>query len=704
MGNSFYTQLAPYLLLEYTYGDQSTTYLSSQVKLARITNDYLDGQVQFLNTSTAQTTTQNVLDTSAANLGGYRWAFLDKDVPVPYINTDPKLVYTDLSGATPPIFVATFVKYDRVRIHLLSGYRLEDIQGLLAQVYVKEAQTSKIAVFANNVYLNSDDRDILNSRPILMGDRMYDRYFEFLVPSLNAANQDFFANPTNPVSIGYQYSSNNRGFLYDSAIYVKVFEISSIEKKNGNIFLNTADDFEINVNQQDVYSQLSANIIEATDGDYFQYYPTFAGNFIEDFIADLNASGGDYVVLNDLDVYEQVGLEEISTYSFTQAQLGGFNAPLEFRPLLKYADSAVTFSIDYTVRIYNRENGFQIIRRSSVTSFNPRKYGKNIEKIALAQQSFPMKVYNKVYNGNSVTFAVPSQSSNFSTVYIPVFYDSKNIVIQTKSVLAEGADPLNPNFGIDSIYFGQGDARLYLSDFDSYVKLSVFQVNSPPKRLDLSASTIQIAFKDTTGNMMKFPALESTTENSKTDGEVVFKIPGYVRQRVLESDTSIGHFYIVSASSGSPDTILYTGSVDNIDNIGKEQKRLSEIATTATSFTEIAATNRTATVTGTVTTVTATTTTAPTTTNNILNPAPTQNNSIIQTLTESNSRAIQEVTAATEETQPVEIPGYSNDTRAESVKKGVTPVSQSSITRSQAEVIARNVNNSAKKSKIENQR
>jgi len=693
MGNSFYTQLAPYLLLEYTYGDQSTTYLSSQVSLARIKNEYLDGQVQFLNTYTAQGTTQNVLDTSAANLGGYRWAFLDKDVPVPYINTDPKLVYADLSG----IFGATFVTYDRVRIHLLSGYRLEDIQGLLAQVYVKEAQGSKISVFANNVYLNSDDRDTLNPRPILMGDRMYDRYFEFLVPSLNAANQDFFANPTNPVSIGYQYSSDTRGFLYTSAIYVKVFEISSLEKKNGNIFLSTGEDFEINVNQQDTYSQLSANILEAADGDYFQYYPTFAGNFVEDFLADLNASGGDYVVLNDIDVYEQVGLDEISTYSFTQAQLGGFNAPLEFRPLLKYADSAVTFSIDYTVRIYNRENGFQIIRRSSVTSFNPRKYGKNIEKIALAQQSFPMKVYNKVHNGSTVTFAIPSQSSNFNTVYIPVFYDSKNIVIQTKSVLAEGADPLSPNFGIDSIYFGQGDARLYLSDFDSYVKLSVFQVNSPVKRLDLSASTIQIAFKDTTGNMLKFPALESNVENSKIDGEVVFKIPGYVRQRVLESNSSIGYFYIVSASSGSPDTILYTGSVDTIDNIGKEQKRLTEIATTATSFTEIAATNGTSTTTG-------TTATAPTTTNNILNPAPVQNNSIVQTLTESNSQAIRDVTVATEETQPVDIPGYSNDTRAESVKKGVTPVSQSSITKSQAEVIARNVDNSTKKSKIENQR
>jgi hypothetical protein len=307
--------------------------------------------MQFLNGSAAQHTTQNVLDYSAANIGGYKWAFLDKDVPVPYIATDSNLVYTDMSG----IFTSTYVRYDRVRLHLLSGYRLEDIQGLIAQVYVKEAQTSKNAILANNVYLNSDERDILNPKPLLLGERMYDRYIEFLVPSLKEANRDFYSNPVNPISIGYQYSSNTRGFLYNSAIYVKVFEISSIEQKSGNLILSTADDFEINVNQEDTYSLLKANIEEASDGDYFIYYPTYAGNFIEEFIAELNSIGGNYSVLNDIDVYEQIGGDNYLTYSFTQVQQGDFDQPLEFRPVVKYADSAVSFSIDYTVRIFNRE-------------------------------------------------------------------------------------------------------------------------------------------------------------------------------------------------------------------------------------------------------------------------------------------------------------------------------------------------------------
>ena len=675
MGSSFYLQLAPYILLEYTYGGADTTYLSSQVKLSRIENKYT-GEMQFLNGSAAQNVTQNVLDFSAANIGGYKWAFLDKDVPVPYISTDSNLIYTDMSG----LFTSTYVVYDRVRLHLLSGYRLEDLQGLLAQVYVKEAQTDKMSIFANNVYLNSDDRDILNPKPILLGDRMYDRYIEFLVPSLKEVNKDFYSNPVNPISVGYQYSSNTRGFLYNSAIYVKVFEISTIEKKNGNLILHTDDHYEINVNQEDTYSLLTANVEEANDGDYFIYYPTYAGNFVEDFIAELNSAGGDYTILNDIDVYEQIGLENYLTYSFSQVQQGDFDQPLEFRPIIKYADTAVSFSIDYTVRIYNKENGYQIIRKASATSFYPKKYGKNIDKIALTQQSYPFKVYNKVYGGATVSYTTPETTSGFNTVYVPVFYDSRNIVIQNKSVLADGANPVSPNFGTDGIYLGQGDARIYISDFDAYFKFSVFQVNSPPKKMDLSASVIQLAFKDATGKFIKIPALDSTADNSAIDGELVFKIPGYVREKVLGTSSAVKNFYLLSSNPGTADTILYTGSVDNVNNIGKETARLKALASAALTSSSAALTSSSS-ATGKTTPVT------DKTTGSLVRPANSKTPSLMRTLTDANIESINSIKQTTE-IQPVDIPGFTFDPNAVSVKSGVRPVSASPRNKSEASVRA----------------
>lgn len=681
MGNSFYIQICPYLLLEYTYGDTDSTYLSSQVKLSRIANTYNGGQLQLLNGSASENVTQNVLDTSAANLGGYKWVFLDKDVPVPYIATDPKLTYTDLSS----LLTSLSVTYDRIRLHIVSGYRLEDLQGLIIQVYGREAMTSLTSILANNVYLNSDDRDILNPKPILMGDKMYDRYVEVLVPSLKGVNQDFYANPSNPVSIGYQYTSDNKGFLFNSQIYVKVYEINNLELKNGITFLYTSDSYEVSVNPEDMYSALSANIKEADDGDYFQYFPTYAGNFVEDFIADLNAAGGDYVVINDIDIYEQVGMDNLLTFSFSQVQLNGFDGPLEYRPVLKYAGSAVSFSVDYVVRIFNRNNGFQLIRRASVTSFNPRKYGKQLEKIVLAQQSYPFKVYNKVYGNSPITFIGNEYKSSFSTVYVPVFYTTQNVVVQNKTLLANGANPISPSFYND-VNFGQGEARIYLSDFDSFVKFTVSQIDSKTGSvipLDLSGGDVSIAFRDTAGNTIKIPSQPSDTENTKSDGEVVFKIPGSVRSKVLGNSSEVQPFYIVSEASGSSETLLYSGSVDNVKNVSKEKSRTRDLLTAAQTFSS-----------------TAQSIVAPrsdsasskspskgtSSMSTVLNETSGGGaNSIMQSLTTANSAAISSV-QSTPEVKPPSIPNFSFDPNAQSLKTGLKPVASSDTSKSESSV------------------
>lgn len=669
MGNSFYVQISPYLLLEYIYADNSTTYLSSQVKLSRIKNDYLGGQLQFVNGSAAQNTTQNVVDFSAANLGGYKWALLNRDVPVPYISTDNNLTLTDLTSLLSSIYV----KYDKVRVHIISGYRLEDIQGLIFQVYAKEAMTSNVAVLANNVYLNSDDRDILNHRPILLGDRMYDRYIEFLVPAVKGINEDFYANPSNPISIGYQYTTTNAGILFNSGIYFKVFEIKTTEKKGGNLFLYTSNVFESSVNQEDIYSALSANIQESSNGDYFTYYPTYGGNFIEDFIQSLNANGGDYVVINDIEVYEQVGLDNILTFSFSQMQGDGFDSALEFRPIIKYSDSAVTFSIDYSVRVYNRANGFQIIRRATTTSFNPRKYGKQLEKIALANQSYPFKVYNKVYGNSPVTFIGNDYATQFSTVYVPVFYESRNLTVQHKTVLANGTNPVSPDF-YDNINFGQGDARIYLSDYESYFKFVIRQVQ--PKTgaltpLDLTSGDVVMKFRDAQNNDIKIPAETSDSNNAKSQGEVVFKLPDFIRKKVLTT-RGVQPFYIVSSVPGASDTLIYTGTVDRIENVSKETARVKEIVSMATTSAAGAQP------------MTMASPTIKVRTNGAIAPG----KSIVDTLTDSNSLSIDTI-KSTPAVNPVSIPGYSVDSNASSIKNGVSPISMDAEVVAQSDVSQR---------------
>ena len=667
MGSSTFIQLTPYILLEYSYADSSTTYVSSQVKLARIKNDYL-GTYQFLNTAPAETITQNVLNTSAVNIGGVKWASTDRNVPTPYYNIDPKITYTDLSG----LFTSLYVAYDKVRLHILSGYNMDDLQGFLTQVYVREAQTSNFSILANNLYLKSQSRDVLNPKPLLIGGQLYDKYVEFLVPSLKSVNADFFSNPTNPVSIGYQYSSDNMGFLFNGNIYVKVFEIPKLQTTNGILYFWTDRTYTINLNQADFYSGLIANIEEAANGDYFNYYPSYDGNFIQDFISQLNAAGGDYVVINEIDIYEQVGVDHILTSSFSQVQTTGFDAPLSFRPILKYADSALTFSVDYNLRVFNKLNAFQITRQASTTSYQPRKYGTSIEKIQLAQQSYPLKVYNKVYGGANISY--PSQEvapQPFNTVYVPVYYETQTVLVDFATTVADGQDPNTPQFSKGSVFFGQGDARIYLSNHDSFFKFTIKQkdsANGGLKLMDLSKANPTISFKDSLGKLVSFAALNSTTQNSLASGDVIFKVTGDLYDKVLgaisaSNNANTSTFNIISNPVGTSSTVIYTGSVDRIENIAKEQARMLLLSGTASSPT-ISATS-TVTVSGTGSTGS---------TLSSLTTASSVQPSILQQLNVANSQSISELNLQ-QEVHPISIPNFTVDTNALSIKNAFKPVS-----------------------------
>jgi hypothetical protein len=336
--------------------------------------------------------------------------------------------------------------------------------------------------------------------------------------------------------------------------------------------------------------------------------------------------------------------------------------------------------------VFNKNDGFQIIRRASTTSFKPRKYGKQRDTIALTQQSFPFKVYNKVVGGPEIKIPDSSPSPQFTTVFVPIFYDSKTITVETKTVLAEGANPLNPNFGSGNVAFGQGDARIYLSDFDSYVKFTLKQIDPVSGTLNpvnLSASKIFISFKDSAGNIFKFPVQDSTQENSLSEGEIVFKIPGSVRKRA-DVDSGVKSFYIVAVSEQA-ETLLYTGSVDIVENIEKETARVESIKTKAAESAN----------------------SVPSAVNQAnsevqmpipASPLPSQSPSLTDQLTIVNSLQVKEEIEK-EEVQPIDIPGFSVDSNAASVKIGIKPVGvapetliKKNLVKSQAETKARQQN------------
>ncbi len=275
-----------------------------------------------------------------------------------------------------------------------------------------------------------------------------------------------------------------------------------------------------------------------------------------------------------------------------------------------------------------------------------------------------------------MSFIGNDYSSSFSTIYVPVFYESRNIVVQNKTVLSNGVNPLDPSF-YQSIYFGQGDARIYISDFESYFKFTISQVDTISGAItpiDLTAGEILMAFKDATGNMIKIPAQPSDSNSSLAQGELIFKLPDTLKKKVFTTDT-VQPFYILSLTTGSNETLLYSGTVDKIENINKETARAKEVVTMA---------QTSSTTTGASDTMGSSDTMSSAASTGVVKPG----KSILSTLTESNSLSIDSI-KDTPEVNQVVIPGYSVDSGATSMKMGIKPTSSTTDSMTQAEVNAR---------------
>lgn len=579
-----YTHINDYLLLEYIYGDLSTTYNTNDIKISRIINKYQNQNLQFINGF--NNTTNNTLNENAVKIGKSYWAYLNNNVPTPYISKDNNIIYTSLSS----VLTNLDVKYDIVKLHIVSGYRLEQLEGLIINIYLKcNSSNNDILTLANRVYLKTKLDEVINTKPMLIGEKIFDRYIEFYIPSSSQIINEYDTNPNNPNSIGYQFSIGNKKIDKNSLIYIDIYEIKNLETVEGNIFFKTETKYETSIKKESLYSNIYAVIEETQDGDYFLYYGKNGDNYIDEFIMNLNSAGGDNIIINDIEVYEQISTNFIRTFSFTQIQTSGFDKPLEFRPLLKYADSAVSFSIDYTLRIFDQTNGFQIIKKASTTSYNVKKYGKQIERINIINQKYPIKIYNKILREThkslnpaitSPAYIMQTQSNTIETiknVYIPIYYNKTNVVTQIGSVF-ENINNYN------NYYFGQGDCMIYISSFDTYHEffINVFNIetnNFTP--LDIDLNTTFLAFENKNNETILIsPVIDNTSEYS--NGYIKFKINGNYKSQILY-DKNPKPFYIISKSD-TDTTVIYHGQVNDLKNISQESERLKNISN---SFIEI---------------------------------------------------------------------------------------------------------------------
>lgn len=628
---SKYIQLTDYALLEYEYN--SDVISTDNLDFIKIKNGYT-GSISYLNYNqnnfnAAKDLTGNAIDYTVQQVSESEWIHFDLDRPLRYFEAQyPGIKFENIWAANKQNIK---VVYDKVKIHIISGYNFENTAGfLLRGAYVDRSTESQIFVM-NHAFLKEDSHIKYNPRPMMLGDRTYDKYIEVKIPSLknitdvNKQIGDIFS-PTDDkfLTTFPEYSKSNIGIVfYEVRDYNVNSKGQTIIKTALPVVNDSSGVVRVELSQYDNLSDISAIIQESRAGDYFELFPTYNGEFIEDFIYDRAQRNENYTVIHDIEVYEQVSTfgdyDEIKTQNITYFQESGFDKVYKFRPVIENPN-AVAFTIDYTVRLFNKKDSSQIIRRASLTYPNANKYGRWLEKLDIQDGFQPLKIVNKVINkdnilgskdiiyqglsDNSKEMAKDSLENNIK--YLPIF--SNDIFISSKTLFTNTSETnndisieINKNNEVtqvkkgvftledltkNNIVYGQGDLVIYLSKFDNFIKFKVFKKSDDGKL----ESYDDLRTTDNTNFYIVFEAendekvriLESSSfsniDINREEGELLFRIDSDKMDRILKTNSN--NFYITVENNISSkvygteawntkrdyEVVVYSGKFDNITN------------------------------------------------------------------------------------------------------------------------------------------
>jgi hypothetical protein len=457
------------------------------------------------------------------------------------------------------------VVYETIRLHLRSGY---NFAGRGYEGFLFEVRVPRISGIMNNftqiVYLNSSNYELQNPEPFILSETLYSKFIEIKVPSLKDLDPDFAE-----LFFGLAASGNE---VDPTAQYDISFKLIDTYKTQGGFdFIETAEETNFALAIEDEFIDISASVTESTEGDYFEMvglYNGSAASFNSYITNRINTSSDDITVSHDITIFEQIGNSFIKTFQTTFNQTQDFDEPITFRPIIKNAAGAVSFTIDYTLRVYNETDNTQIVKNSSWNSLNsinkwtPTKFGKKLQNIVLKNSNVETKVYNKLPMMNMATATEKAMNLNpiqSQVKYVQNFTERVNIVTSNSSVNINAGTALETSA---TAFVGEGLAEISISPVDTFIKFKVAkEIDGDLEAVNLTnAETLYLLFDDGAGKQVKFANTQEYKAIDSSMGEILFKVDkgnanivrGFVNKQ-----------FLITIYNGSNETMLYSGKFKN---------------------------------------------------------------------------------------------------------------------------------------------
>jgi len=550
---SKFVQLTPYLLMEWMYADQPDpeTYPvntgSTTVGFNKMVNGYITAIVnnasivptnQIYNLDSNYEVTHNTAENSVVQIATNSFITLDPGLIIPFNDFSDELTPTDQLQINFPANIQ--VVYDSIRYHIVAGYNLSNLDGIIINVKYQDVNLTYVTFSQILIQKGTQQVYTLNPTPLKIGANIYDRYLEVKVPSLSNMNNTYQAAAASfrSQTLAALTSQSGRGYVYGAPIRIELWTVASKSDYLGYERYDSELTSALSLESEDPFSNIGAVIKESDSGQFFEYFATDNQGFVEDFILFQNSIGNNYYINHQIETLEQIGVAIITTNTFQTIQTTGFDVPNYYRPIVKNAATASSFTLKYTMSLVNTVDNSRVVRIGTYTSANPGQWGPNITPIKL--NTFPqvMKIYNKVYNQAPLNIPAPVNPTPTEIVKVSnVFIDSRNVSTTSIPLIIRNGSIQNDTSAAPTVAQSAGTMVIDVTPFDNYYKFKMYKSGSDgsPVEIDLGDTVnYKMVFIDNTGKKIYVPSLQDKNLANSSKGEVAFRIDDSISSTILQ--------------------------------------------------------------------------------------------------------------------------------------------------------------------------
>ena len=315
------------------------------------------------------------------------------------------------------------VIFDRFTVYFRAGYTIQDVEGLCIEISTL-GTTSNLVLCLQRILQEDLDANTILASPLLINESLWTRSITIDVPSIGAA-----LDSSNAANIGLiEAEALGVTTITNSLLSVKLYNLLSSSNIAGHVHYSYNSIANATISQQKKYNNLQCIVEESVNGDFFELYGKVDGLTFEDWVS------ANTILFHEIKVKETLpGREPILTTSQTITQSSNFDKHILFRPVILNAAHAVSFSIEYTLRIFDKITNTQEIKTSTLVYNRPKKYGQWMTKLNMGDTPVVTKIVNKI-----TTTPVHELTKYNDTIdnikYVTLFKNSNNIKVNIASV------------------------------------------------------------------------------------------------------------------------------------------------------------------------------------------------------------------------------------------------------------------------------